>query len=119
MKPEEIAEEIGQTLKGGFGPRVAIGLIIGLMRPVTQKRCYEYITENKPLLYLLTDEDWKKYAHHAKGVNLNEITYEAVYKRLEKRRPDLIAVIINTEGGRDWLKAQVETLKGKIQQALA
>ncbi len=115
MKPEEIAEEVGQALKTGFGPRVAIGMIIGLLKPVTAKQCHDYIAEKKLLLYFLTDEDWGKYARHAKGVNIDEITYEAVYKRLEKRRPDLVAAIINTPGGREWLRDSLENLKAKVR----
>ncbi len=119
MKAEEIVEEVGQVLKSGFGPRVAIGLMIGLMSGVTAERCREYITENKPLFYWLTDEDWNKYAHHARGVKLDTITYEAVYKRLEKRRADLAAVIKETKGGTDWLRDQIERLKSKIREATA
>ncbi len=119
MKPEEIAEYAGQVLRSGFGDRVAIGFFIGLMRPVKPERCAWYIKENKPLLYWLTDQEWKTYGKHAKGAKLDRITVEAIVERLKKRRPDLMEVINETPGGMDWLRGSIDGIKEKVRQACA
>ena len=107
-------ESIGKILAGGFGDRVAIGLLMGLWENVGPGRLYEYIRDDIALGYKVTDDEWANYKRMAQAANLGDITAERVIKELRDRRPDLLGVILNHPPGRDWLDRQIIQLKKRL-----
>ena len=75
---------IGKILSAGFGNRVLIGILVGLLDNATPARAYEYIRDDLKLGYWLSDDDWKKYSRMAKSANVGDITTEDIIKELRK-----------------------------------
>lgn len=110
----DITEHVGQMLIGGWGVRVAIGYLFGLLKPVTPEIVYSYITESRPLFIEVPGEEWEKWRSLAKTAKLNDITTERVIAEFRKRRPDLLQVIINSPSGMTWVETQVSELHQKL-----
>lgn len=109
-------ESIGKILASGFGDKMLIGVLIGFFDDVTPFHCYEYIRDNTQLSHNISDSDWQKYQRATKGINLNGITSEDIIRELEKRRLDILGVILNHPDGRGWLNRQVIELKKRLSQ---
>jgi hypothetical protein len=107
-------ERIGGFLSGAFGPRFAIGALIGLMKDITPFQCYEFIRDNKGLFPDLTEDDWGKVREFMQKAHLENIDIEQVRKQFKRRRPDLLQVIVNQPKGEEWLENQVALLKVKL-----
>lgn len=110
-------ETIGKILASGFGDRVATGILFSFIENVTPARLYEYIKEDKPLGYWLSDGDWERYRGMVKNVDastLGEVTWQRAVSELRKRRPELLGVIINTPGGHAWLEKQLNRFKERL-----
>jgi len=105
---------IGRILSTGFGDRVLTGMVLGLLNNVTSGRVYEYIRDNINIGYWVTDNDWQKYQKMTQNANVKGITKDDIIAELKKNRIDILGVIINTNGGNEWLDTQIEMLKEKL-----
>lgn len=107
-------ERIGGFLSGAFGPRFAIGALIGLMDDITPFQCYEFVRDNKDLFPDLTEDDWRKIREFMQKARLQDIDIEQVRKQFKRRRPDLLQVIVNQPQGEVWLTNQITRLRVKL-----
>lgn len=107
-------ESIGQIFAGGFGDRVAVGFLVGLLEGVTPARVYEYIKDDIEPGYWLSDNDWRKFRRMAKGANIGNITSEDVIIALRDNCPDLLGVLLNHPEGRQWLDKQIVKMKERL-----
>lgn len=107
-------ESIGHILTGGWGDRVAVGILMGLLEGVTPYRLYEYIKDDIEPGYWLSDSDWRKFRRMAEGANIGNITSEDVIIALRDNRPDLLGVLLNHPEGRQWLDNQIAKMKEKL-----
>lgn len=108
-------DRVGGFVVGAFGPRFAIGALIGLMDDLTPFQCYEFIRDNKDLFPDLTEDDWTKVRGFMQKAHLENIDIEQVRKQFKRRRPDLLQVIVNQPNGEEWLNNQMVRLKAKLQ----
>lgn len=107
-------ERVGGFLTGAFGPRFAIGALIGLIDDITPFQCYEFIRDNKDLFPDLTEDDWGKVREFMQKAHLGDIDIEQVRKQFKRRRPDLLQVIVNQPNGEEWLANQITRLRVKL-----
>jgi hypothetical protein len=107
-------ERFGGFLGGAFGPRFAIGGLIALMDDITPFQCYEFIRDNKDLFPDMTEEDWQKVRDFMEKAHLEDIDVEQVRKQFQRKRPDLLSVIVNDPRGETWLNNQIGRLKSKL-----
>lgn len=107
-------ESIGKVLAGGFGDRVAVGILTGLLEGVTPARIYEYIKDDLELGHWLSDSDWQRFQRMAKGANIGNITSEDVIIALRDNCPDILGVILNHPSGREWLDRQISKMKERL-----
>lgn len=108
-------ESIGKIMAGGFGDRVMIGIIMGLLDGVSPTRCYEYIRDGTELGYWISENSWQKYRGLAKQANVADVTKDRIIDELRKHRLDLLGVILNDPGGDAWLDKQVVHLMHKLE----
>lgn len=106
-------EFIGKIAVGGWGEDVLRGLIPAYLKRISLDECHEYIVTNRSLLQGVNENTWQALRRIARSVNIN-ITLEEVIKELQKNRPDVLGVILNTPGGREWLARQVDEIKVKL-----
>jgi len=114
---ERIEEDIakaGRILRGGWGEKIAIGILIGYLEPITPQLVYEYITAKKDLFDNLSEEEWEHYKRLAEGAALSNIDTARVRLELNKRRNDLFQLITNMPGGLEWLDKQITRLREKL-----
>lgn len=111
---DEWLERIGGFLSGAFGPRFAIGMLIGLLDDVTPFQCYEYIRDKKDLLPDITEEDWEKARDFIRKSHIQEIDIGQIRRQFKRRHPDLMQVIVNHPDGEAWLDNQVAHLMDKL-----
>ena len=107
-------ESIGKVVLGGFGDRIVVGALLGILDKITPEEIYAYIEQDKFLFHWATERQWAAFRKTAKRVNLDEITRERVIAELEKRRLDLLGTIINRPNGLKWLDAQITELKKRL-----
>jgi len=107
-------ESLGKILTMGFGDKVLTGLIVGILENVTPDRCCEYIDSNMELGHWMSDNDWERFRRMAKGANVEDITSEDIINDLRKQRSDILGVIVNHPEGKEWLKAQLDMMKRKL-----
>lgn len=107
-------EKVGQILVGGFGDRVAVGVIFGLIEDLTPMQCYNYINENTDLVAKVSEDDWTEARRVTKSISLDEITVQRIIDELRRNRLDLLGVILNTPGGVEWVIAQLDNVKAKL-----
>ena len=110
---EDIARS-GRILRSGWGPKIAIGILIGYLDPISPQQVYEYISSQKELFSNLSEQEWEHYKELAKGASLSNIDAAKVRAELNKRRNDLFQIITNTPGGLEWLDHQVGWLREKL-----
>lgn len=114
---DEVEEKLAlasRVLGKGWIVKVAIGLLIGYLDPITPQQACDYITANKNLLDNLSEEEWEHYRKMAEGADLSEINTDRVILKLKKRRLDLLQIITNTFGGLEWLDRQVIRLRENL-----
>jgi len=107
-------EKVGKFLIAGFGDRVAVGVIFGLIEELTPMQCYNYINENTDLVARVSEDDWVEARKISKDIDLDEITVQRVIDELRKNRLDLLGIILNTPGGVEWVIAQLDKAKDKL-----
>ena len=97
----------------GINPNTAQRLIIGYLLRISSDKCQECILQNKSLLESVTDDQWRLIR---KGVEKGKITlsYIEVVNQLNDHRPDVLAIIVTTDGGVPWLKKQVNDAMQKL-----
>jgi len=108
-------EKVGQILVGGFGDRIAVGVIFGLIEELTPMQCYNYINENTDLVAKVNDDNWVEARKATKSIDLDGITVQRIIDELRKNRLDLLGVILNTPGGVEWVIAQLDKTKAKLE----
>lgn len=108
-------DSVGKVIAGGFGDRVLIGVIMGLLDGVSPARCYEYIKDGIELGYWISEANWQKYRKLAKRANVVDVTKERIIDELRKHRLDLLGIILNDPGGDAWLDKQVAHLRQKLE----
>jgi len=111
---EEDIFKAGRILRGGWGEKIAIGILIGYLEPITPQQVYEYISSQKDLFDNLPDEEWAHYRELAENASLSNIDTARVESELNKRRNDLFQIITNTPGGLEWLDKQTTRLREKL-----
>lgn len=111
---EQMLDGISGTLINAFGDRVIIGVLIRLLDDITPGKAYEAIITNKDLFENTTNDEWDRWKQKAKHFHIMEITHERAIAEINKRRPDLIGIIINTPGGNEWIKRQIDFAKEKL-----
>lgn len=109
-----VKEKLEAILYSGWGVKVAIGMLIGHLDPITLEQTLEYISSNHDLFDNLSEEEWEHYRKMAEGTRLTEIDTARVHAELNKRRNDLFQLISNTSGGIEWLDNQVTRLRRKL-----
>ena len=115
-KEGKVFKTLGKIITAGWGDRVIIGFLMGILDDVTPDICYDYIKNDLSLLHWATEEDWQKYRRLAHRANLNfEITRERIIAELRKYHPEHLSIILNTEGGLDWLQKQITEMKQKLE----
>lgn len=108
-------EKLGRTLALGFGDRVLVGILLGLLDNVSPMRLYEYLRDDLKLGYWISEKDWRKYKRLAKQANIGNITREDVINELREYRPDLLGVLLNHPQGLTWLDSQIAEMKRKLE----
>ena len=107
-------ETLGKILAMGFGDKVLVGVITGLLKGVTPERCYQYIKDNIQLGYWVSDGEWERFRRMARSANIGDITTKDIIKDLRKHRPDVLGIILNHPDGEKWLDNQLIDLKKKL-----
>jgi len=97
----------------GWGDKVFRGALVGYLKGLKIQRCLEYIHNNQDLLGFLRDEEWATLRKVAKASGIHDIENEFM-TLLQKYRPDLMDIIINEPGGKEWLAGQVAKLKARL-----
>jgi len=110
---EDVAK-VGRIFRGGWGEKIAIGILIGSLDEITPQQVYEYISSQKDLFSNPSEAEWAEYKDMAKEVHLSNIDAALFKKELNKRRNDLFQIITNMTGGLEWLDGQVEGLREKL-----
>ena len=113
-KLEEDFAKAGRILRGGWGPKIVIGVLMGYLDPYTPQQVYEYISSQRNLFDNLSEEEWGHYRTLAEGTRLSEIDTTRVRLELNKRRNDLFQIITNTPSGLEWLDRQVVRFREKL-----
>ena len=90
------------------------GLFARFLNGATPDECSEDIRLNRRLATGVSDEEWTRYRAWASKVPGIEINYKLVLDSLAQFRPDLLAVIVSTPNGIDWLKSQVRYFRVKL-----
>ncbi len=90
------------------------GTIASLLSDATPDKCKADIENNRSLFKDTTEKTWKKYRKIVAGIPGLNLSYEAVVDALSEHRPDLLAVIVSTDGGVPWLQQQVMDAKAKL-----
>ena len=109
-KLEEELAPVGRILRGGWAEKIANGILIGYLEPVTPQQVYEYISSSRNLFDSLSEEEWAHYREQTQGISLSGIDTARVHAELNKRRNDLFQLITNTPGGLEWLDNQLSQL---------
>ncbi len=106
-------EFIGKIAVGGWGKDVALGFIPVYLGRVSLDECHEYIVTNRSLSKGVNGSTWPALRKIARSVNI-DITLEEVITQLRANRPEVLGVILNTPGGREWLSRQVDDIKQNL-----
>jgi len=107
-------ESIGRVLLGGWGDKVVIGFLMGILDKITPEQIISYIQKDKYLFSWATERQWAAFRRRVKEVNFDEITRERVLDELGKRRLDLAGAIINQPKGPKWLDNQIAEVKKRL-----
>ena len=108
-------EFIGKIISMSFGDKVLTGLIVGILESVTPDRCCEYIDNNMELGHWVSDSEWERFRRMAKGANVKDVTSDDIINDLRNHRLDILAIIVNRPKGQEWLQAQVDMMKRKLE----
>ncbi len=106
-------EKLGQILSGGFGPEVVQGLIAGYFERIPTGKCRQYIRDNKSLAEEVTEKQWELLRKTSRVSKIN-VCYEEVVRQIKANRPDVLGILMTTDGGIAWLRGQVEEVKKKL-----
>jgi hypothetical protein len=98
---------------GGWGDKVFLGALASYLKSLKIQRCLEYIHNNQDLLYFMTEEEWATLRKVAKASGIHDIEGEFM-TQLQKLRPDIMDIIINEPGGKEWLADQIAKLKARL-----
>ncbi len=106
-------EKLGKILAGGFGPEVVQGLIAGYFEKIPAEKCRQYIRDNKSLTENVTEKQWELLHKTSRAAKIN-VCYEEVVRQIKANRPDVLGILMTTDGGITWLRRQVEEVKQKL-----
>ena len=106
--------KVGRIARGGWGDKIAIGVLIGYLEPITPQQVYEYISSQSNLFDNLSEEDWENYRELIQGINLSSLDTPRLLLELKKRRQDLLQIITNTPGGMEWVNNEVKGLRDNL-----
>lgn len=106
-------EWIGKIAVGGWGEDALRGFIPAYLGRISLDKCYEYILTDRSLFHGVNENTWRTLRKIASSLKVN-LTLEMVIKELQENRPDVLGVILNTPGGREWLSHQVDEIKEKL-----
>lgn len=98
---------------GGWGDKVFRGALVSYLKSLKIQRCLEYIHNNQDLLAFMTEEEWNTLRKVAKASGIHDIEAEFM-AQLQKYRPDIMDVVINEPGGKEWLAGQIAKLKARL-----
>ena len=90
------------------------GAVPSLLSHATPDKCKADIENNRSLFKDTTQKTWNKYRKIVAGMPGLNLSYEAVVDALSVNRPDLLAVIVSTDGGVPWLQQQVMDARAKL-----
>lgn len=107
-------ESIGRVVLGGWGDKVVIGFLLGILDKITPEQIISYIQNDKFLFHWAAEKQWAAFRSRTKQVNFDEITRVRVLDELRKRRLDLVGAIINHPKGPKWLDNQIAEVKKKL-----
>lgn len=107
-------EQVGSILALGFGDRVAIGVIVGMITDVTPMQCYEAIVNKTDLTEKVDADVWDDVRGIAKNIDLEVVNTDMVLKELRRKRLDLLSIIINVPGGVEWVTWQIDKARSVI-----
>lgn len=108
-----LEENIGKIAVGIGGEDFVNSFISTSLKRISLDKCHEYIITNRSLLQGVSEKTLTAIRKIASRVKIN-ITLEEVIKKLQTSRPDVLGVILNTPGGREWLSHQVDEIKNKL-----
>ena len=104
----------GRIGRGGWGGKIAIGILIAYLETVTTEQVLENISSQKDLFDNIPEEEWVHYRETVEGMSISSIDTPQVTAELKKRRLDLLQIITNTKGGVEWLENQLTQLREKL-----
>ncbi len=110
---DEQLARLGGVLAFGYGDRILKGFIPQYLGGISLDGCYEYITTDRDLLASVEERHWTVLKKVAKAARI-KLTTEEVVAELRKSRPDVLAIILNTPNGREWLDKQVTNCRQKL-----
>lgn len=96
------------------GDKVVIGFLFGYVKAITPVMLFSYVEDSQPLLQNVKDSDWEMWRVVARLAKLKDISKECILKEFEKRRLDLLGVIINHPNGDQWLEHQLTILQERL-----
>ena len=114
MGIKERIAKVDRILRGGWGDKIAIGVLLGYLEPITPQQVYEYISSQRNLFDNLSEQEWEHYRKQAEGTSLSRVDTTRVLLELKKRRLDLYLEVTYTPGGFEWLDNQVRRLREKL-----
>lgn len=98
---------------GGWGDKVFRGALVSYLKGLKIQRCLEYIHNNQDLLHFIGEDEWATLRKVAKASGIHDIETEFM-TLLQKYRPDIMDIIINEPGGKEWLAGQIAKLKARL-----
>jgi len=115
MDKIKLAENLLKIGISGWGDQALTGFLVGLLDGVTPEVCWEYISDNKPLLLdSVSESKWRVYRRMGKAIGFAEITPEMICQELSANRPDLMDAIVNHPNGRAWVKQQLAEIQNRL-----
>jgi hypothetical protein len=111
---EKMLDGLSSTLIGAFGDKVIIGVLVRLLDDITPGIAYKAVSNNTPLFINVSNQDWDRWKIKAQKFRIKDFSVDRVVSEITKYRPDLIGIIINTNGGIEWLNDQIVFAKDKL-----
>lgn len=110
---DKALKAVGGIVTSGYGDRVLMGVIMRAFG--SPARCYQYIKDDVRVFHWASGKHWRVFKDLAKRAKIGKFTKDTITSELRKLRPDLLGVILNTQGGGDWLDRQIVELNKKLE----
>lgn len=113
MKFDDFSKMAKSVVVGAGGGRIFRGAVVRYLKGLDIQRCLDYIHENRDLLDFWGGKEWGILKKFVKDAKIEDPEKEFV-ALLSKYRPDIMDVVINEPGGKEWLAGQIAKLKARL-----